>query len=248
MKPTNGKVIKRDRKKQRVKYNVLFVPDVATADVKKFSVRLSFFTTLATVIILIIALLIIYCYYLSNHIVTMNTSIDVLRNELQSMTEEKESLEASNTELQEKIVLLSDTVSEKLQAEEERNAEIAKEYMPSGFPLSGTATFDEDYTDEEGNAIVRFLGGEGSNVIASAKGVVSSVSGNENDGYTVTVDHQNGYYSVYINGSSPKVKEGDEVTVETVLFVIEKGHESLGYQIIKDGEYIDPMEVMEIYG
>ena len=248
MKPTRGKVAKRDRKKQKVKYNVLFVPDVATADVKKFSVKLSFFSTLATVIILVIALLIIYCYYLSNHIVTLNSTVNTLRSQLQSVTEEKENLEVSNTQLQEKIVLLSDTVSEKLQAEEERNAEIAKEYIPSGFPLNGTATFDEDYTDAAGNAIVTFLGGEGVNVIASAKGVVSSVSGNADEGYTVTVDHQNGYYSIYINGSSPKVKEGDAVTIETVIFVIEKGHENLGYQIIKDGEYIDPLEIMEIYG
>ena len=64
----------------------------------------------------------------------------------------------------------------------------------------------------------------------------------------MTVDHGNGYFSVYRNGASPKVKEGDTVTNATELFKIETGNEVLGYQIIENEEYIDPLSLMETYG
>ena len=73
-------------------------------------------------------------------------------------------------------------------------------------------------------------------------------SGNSGSGYIIMVDHGNGYYSVYRNGSKPKVDEGDEVTRATELFVIEIGHGQLGYQIIENNQYINPLEFMETYG
>ena len=62
------------------------------------------------------------------------------------------------------------------------------------------------------------------------------------------VDHGNGYFSVYRNGSKPKVEVGETVTVETELFDIQNGNETLGYQIINNNAYIDPLSLMEIYG
>ena len=53
---------------------------------------------------------------------------------------------------------------------------------------------------------------------------------------------------MYRNGSEPKVKEGDEVTSDTELYQIGRGHEELGYQIIENDSYIDPLGLMEIYG
>ena len=44
------------------------------------------------------------------------------------------------------------------------------------------------------------------------------------------------------------MKEGDEVTTSTELFTIDDGHEQLGYQIIENDAYIDPLSLMEIYG
>jgi hypothetical protein len=53
---------------------------------------------------------------------------------------------------------------------------------------------------------------------------------------------------MYRNGSKPKVSEGDEVTRATELFNIEEGFEDLGYQITEYDKYIDPLDIMEIYG
>lgn len=235
-------------KKKKVKYNVLFVPDVATADVKKFSIKLGVLSRIAVVILLVISVILIYCYFLTNHIVEVNATMMTLRTEIDSLEKEKQDLQSVNEELQQKVLILSDTVNEKVQQEEERLALEAQEYVPTGYPLKGTATFDTDEIDGNGNIIVKFLGSEGTNVVAASKGVVSSVSGNEADGFVVTVDHQNGYQSIYLNGSLPKVSEGDMVTTETVIYVMTPENESLGYQITLDGQYLDAMDVMEIYG
>lgn len=175
-------------------------------------------------IIVVILAVLIYCHYLSDHLVEANQSVNDLREQITALKQENDDLKLQNEELNEKVSILSDTVNSKVKEEEEREAEIAQAYVPTGFPLKGTA------------------------VIATAQGTVSSIAGNAESGYIIMIDHGNGYYSVYRNGAKPKVKEGDEVTTSTELFMIDAGHEQLGYQIIENDSYIDPLSLMEIYG
>jgi hypothetical protein len=44
------------------------------------------------------------------------------------------------------------------------------------------------------------------------------------------------------------VTEGEQVTSDTEIFRITTGCEELGYQVIQDDKYIDPLDLMEIYG
>ena len=44
------------------------------------------------------------------------------------------------------------------------------------------------------------------------------------------------------------MKEGDAVTNMTVIYEMEAGHETLGYQIIENDQFIDPLSLMETYG
>ena len=134
-----------------------------------------------------------------------------------------------------------------LQEEAQREAEIAKTYIPSGFPIQGTATYSVTQLDD-GSPIVVFETIEGTSVVATANGTVSSIAGNESVGFIVMVDHGNGYFSVYRNKAVPKVEEGDAVNIETEIYKIISGKEELGYQIIENNVYIDPMSLMEVYG
>lgn len=239
---------KKSKKKHRVRYNVLFVPDVATADVKRFSMSMRIITSICVVIVLVLVAAFVYCYYLTNHIMVANTSIDSLRMEINTLTEEKSALENENNALQEKVSILSETINDKVKAEEEKQAEIEKSFIPTGFPLKGTATYnDVDRTLNEQPA-ARFTATVGTSVIATANGIVKSVEGDARAGYVITVDHGNGYLSIFHNGSKPLVTEGAQVTPDTQLFVIENRHEELGYQIIENDTYIDPLGLMEIYG
>lgn len=181
---------------------------------------------------------------LSGRLESANKSVSELNAQLQQAKDEKRQFELENSELKEKVSILSETVNDKVnQAQKE-----AKSREPSGFPLKGTASYNENETELDGHPIAYFEVAAGVAVIATANGKVSSITGSKADGYAITVDHGNGYCSVYRNGSEPKVGEGDEVTKATELFVIDAEHKKLGYQIIKNDNYIDPLELMEIYG
>lgn len=231
-------------KKKKVNYNVLFVPDNDSGTVKHLSVRLEtmviFFAAVAFLVVAALA----YCFILSDELNTVNSTALTLKTQVDTLTEQNSELVSENESLQEKVAILSDTVNDKVQQEEER----AQTYVPTGFPIKGTVSYNEDETEIDGNPAAIFNASKGTSVIATANGTVSSIAGSAEDGYIVMVDHGNGYYSVYRNGSKPKVSEGDEVTSATEIYNIETGHEELGYQIIQDNKYIDPLELMEIYG
>lgn len=215
---------------------------------KTFSIRMEvlmmFFAAAAFLIITTLT----YCFILAKELGIANESMLALRIQSEKIVEENNRLLSENEKLQEKVEILSDTVNDKLHQEKMREAQRAKSCMPSGYPLKGTASYNANETELDGQPIAYFQVAQGTGVIATANGTVSSIAGSSDSGYIVMVDHGNGYYSVYRNGSKPKVNEGDEVTKATELFVIEAGHEQLGYQIIEENQYINPLEFMETYG
>ena len=164
-----------------------------------------------------------------------------MRSKMNRLTAEKEVL-------QEEVFALNKTMDEKIRQEEEREAELAKSYLPTGFPIKGRASYDEQENILDGNPAVIFHATSGTSVTAAANGTVSCIEEREAMGYLVMIDHDNGYFSVYRNGTKPKVQEGDVVTDTTELFRIEEGYEDLGYQIIENKSYINPLDFMEIHG
>lgn len=187
---------------------------------------------------------IIYCYYLTSHVLGISEKNKELSVELEEVTAQRDLLMSENEELKEKVLILSDTVNSKVKAEEE----LAKVFIPTGFPLKGTATYNEENKMLEEQPYAEFEAERGTIVIATAEGTISSIAGDDEAGYIIMVDHGNGYFSVYRNGSEPKVEVGEVVTTETELYEIENGNETLGYQIIENNVYIDPLTLMEIYG
>ena len=220
----------------------IFIPNGEDNPIRKISLKKDRQTIfLAAGVVLIIAEL-IFNAVLSARLDKANESILSLTAQLQEVREENRQFEMENSELKEKVAILSETINNKVDEAQKE----AKNREPLGFPLKGTASYSEAELD--GHPIAYFEVSAGVAVIATANGTVSSVTGSAKDGYIVTVDHGNDYYSVYINGSAPKVGEGDEVTKATELFVIDAEHKKLGYQIIEKNNYINPLELMEVYG
>lgn len=85
-------------------------------------------------------------------------------------------------------------------------------------------------------------------VKASASGKVSSIKNDPRYGLTITIEHENGFKSVYANLLTAEfVTEGEVVeagqTIGTVgntatFEILDEAH--LHFEIIKDGEYLDP--------
>ena len=85
-------------------------------------------------------------------------------------------------------------------------------------------------------------------VIATANGTVTAVNNDVEYGYNVWVDHGNGYVTIYRNAGEVKVKQGEAVTAGTTLILTDENSRKLGYQMMKNNEYIDPLEMIEISG
>lgn len=235
-------IVKKDEN-QQINYTMLF-PERDSAAAKKVSIRIEMFAVVFAAALCFIIAELIHSSVLSGELERANKSVFELNTQLQEIKAQNRQIVLENEELQEKVEILSDTVNDG----EQQAKELAQSRVPSGFPLKGTASLDGDAVELDGQPIANFAVSPGTGVIATANGIVSSIAGNPGSGYIVMVDHQNGYYSVYRNGSTPKVEEGDEVTKATELFVIEAGHVNFGYQIIMENQYINPLELMETYG
>ncbi len=231
-------------KKEKVKYKVLFVPEDDPEVTRHFSIKLDVLIIFCVAVVFLVVASLSYCIILTGELGSVNEDVNTLSEMVNTLNEENSTLQSEKVVLQEKISILSDTVNEKVQQEEEA----AQTYIPTGFPLKGTASYNEQETELDENPIAIFHASKGTSVIAAGNGKVASVEADEQYGYVITIDHGNGYMSMYRNGSKPKVSEGDEVTRATELFNIEEGFEDLGYQITEYDKYIDPLDIMEIYG
>ena len=144
-----------------------------------------------------------------------------------------------------KVTILSDTINQKVEEEEALEQERAQAHMPVGFPLSSSASLEED--DGE-NPMVKLSGSEGSSVIASADGTIISITTDSGYLHCIKIDHGNGYNSIYRNDGDVMVREGDEVVRGAILYVIGEDNTELGYQIMYEEKYIDPMGLINIDG
>lgn len=93
-----------------------------------------------------------------------------------------------------------------------------------------------------------FMTSNDTKVIATGLGKVVAISQDSNFGYAIKIDHENGYYSIYRGYGVPLVTEGDYVSRGCVLMSIGADSKYFLYQIIFEGNYVDPMSILEING
>ena len=210
--------------------------------------------------------LVIICYIIYSAI-TINhlRSIEMEQKaQIDELTNESATLEASNGELETKVQQLSAALNQRLEDEQISAEEAETLAVPTGFPLTGTASMTpavddpnetkvtkltEDNQDSAtGNPLVLFDSAAGNSVIASGSGTVQTVTTDVKFGNMVTIDHGNGYISIYRNMGDPLVTEGSAIDKGDIIFVITEDNTTLGYQIQQDEQYINPEELTEING
>lgn len=164
---------------------------------------------------------------------------------INNLTDENEALSVENSTLTSKVTVLSETVSKKAAMEDAYSQETVENALPKGFPLSGSATMQEA---EEGDPMLIFTASQGVNVITTGTGIVVSVDADTEYGTKIVVDHGNGYCSIYRNNGMALVKSGEQLGKGYILFTVGEENQQLGYQIMKDDQYVDPMTLIEISG
>ena len=251
--------------KSKKSYTVMIISDSARNQRKEFHINAGLAGTVMLGSFLLLVGVVCYVVY---SVITLSDSLErfrlqadqivKLQEEIEQLEAEAEGLKAEKEEMAEQINNLNDTVDQHAQVQQALAAEEEEAHIPRGFPLSGTAqlkteeTADDDEDEgmraHEDRKEVIFAASEGINVIASGTGTVLSVDVDVDYGNVVSIDHGNGYISIYRNNGTPVVKAGNEITRGAILYVVGEDNAELGYSISKDDTYIEPMEMIEING
>lgn len=268
------KPFKSKKHKKKVNHLILFTTDAVDSKVKQ--IRLTPFKFTALVVLLCVIIGVISgCLIFSSSYIRQNLQLaKETHSKIVALEEEKEQMIAENEALNEKVAILSETVNQKVQAEQEQEAMQEEMKLPTDFPLTGSAQVEEttigavreadleeagieirDFDEEEETVdpeenlpVCIFTASIDTTAVASGNGTVIEISDDADFGYRVVVDHGNGYQSVYLNKGTPVVKVGDAINRGVTIFAIGDDNTRFGYQIIQDGAYINPMEMIAISG
>lgn len=187
--------------------------------------------------------------YESRKIMQVTNELLAKQEQYEQLQEQYGQLAIQKQELSDKVQVLSDTINKRTLEDEAAAKEEAQVRIPTGFPVTGSAT--EAEAPEEDNPLelcAYYEAAVGSVVAATARGQVIGVRKNAYDKYEIQVDHGNGYISVYTNEGYPMLQEGFEVLKGTPLFYIGEDNTLVQYQITKDGALVDVYTVMGIDG
>lgn len=252
------------KRKKRINYTVMVVSDSPDGGIHPFCLEQKLVTAAAALIAILLAVSIGIAVHHSAALEKLQASEEQLQGQVEDLTQKNQKILAENDELSEKVSLLSATVAQNEETKEAQKKEEEEKKIPNGFPLAGPAVIlessetagntEEDEGAEEGaeatekEPIVVFSASAGIKVIATATGVVTAVEEDETYGCRLTIDHGNGYTSIYRIASKPIVSAEDEVQAGAVLYEIQSADERVGYQLTKDGTLIDPLDLLEVYG
>lgn len=253
-------------RKHRHKRHYTFMVISGDSDGSTKRLHLNHFKTQVLAYTAFVLALVIICYIIYSAITISNLrSLEAQqKNQIDELTLASSTLEASNDELETKVQQLSAALNQRLEDEQISAEEAETLAIPTGFPLTGTASLaaavddpnetkvttltDDNKDTATGNPIVILEAAAGNSVIASGSGTILTVTTDAKFGNSVTIDHGNGYISIYRNSGDPLVTEGSEIDKGDIIFVIADGNTTLGYQIQQNEQYIDPQDLIEING
>lgn len=234
-----------NKKKRKTEYHLMLFIDKADGGIHQMGIGRWFIELVAGILALVLIVTIAGWSINSHYRKVYSDDNFILNAKIEELETKVGELTTENASLSDKVNILSNTVNTKVEQENAIQEEVEAVHYPEGFPLSASASMSADENDIK---CIIFSGNEGSSIIASGAGKVIEVLPDPDWGYCIRIDHDNGYVTEYYNGSTPLIKEGDEVTQGAILAVIEKDHTKLAYKIKLDDEQIDPMTIIKIDG
>lgn len=238
----------RQRHKRKNSHVVIVTSDAADSKIRQFRVRPWIVQTFVLLFSVAAGLAIGFFFYEKEILMPdPEEGETVVQDEaaIARLEEENASLQEQIEELNSTIQILSETVNQKTESERMLTEQIEQQFLPTVYPLTGAAT---EEAPEEGDPICVYKAKPGSMVVAAGSGTVYAVVDDSEYGHKVWIDHGNGYMTIYGNKGEVKVRQGETVTQRSTIYVIEEDNNVLGYQMMKDDEYIDPMEMLDIPG
>jgi len=260
------------RRKIKKHYTIAVTSDCSGDKTKYYRSRFNIFKVMLRTMFLVVVLGIGLTVFEFYELEQMESKVRVFKSIISEQEELIKTLGEEKAELASQNQILNNTVAMSVKEDEEAAAEYAKRHLPSGFPLSGSASiadpeefFAEEMDDTtayfeailaeketkeetEEEPITLFVMTEISDVIATADGSVVAIYQDDVYGQCVKIDHGNGYVTIYKNNSESKVHVGDEVVKGAIIFVGGDENNFLGYQVTYENEFVEPLQIMSING
>ncbi len=233
------------RRKRKVNYMLMLFMDSREGRIRQMGFGPALIESVTFIGLTVVVVLAVICYRSHKRIEVLAAETSRQQEEIEALTAEKEDLISLREELMNRVTILSDTINQKVEEEEALEQERAQAHMPVGFPMSSSASLEEAGGEDP---MVKLNGSEGSSVIAAADGRIISITTDSGYLHCIKIDHGNGYNSIYRNDGDVMVKEGDEVVRGAILYVTGEDSTELGYQIMYEDKYIDPMDLINIDG
>ncbi len=243
-----------DTKKQTTGFTMLLIPnssDSAKTVEITFDRILQVITGAVAIAIIVIGLLcsmLVHNHRLRRSLEGAQGSIDELRATNQILEGTVDSLNEQIEADKEVFSQIEDSITKK---EEEEAASAEEAAVPNEIPIKNAAAIlvEDPYAGKNGGQTtgIVFSTIKGAVVAAAAEGVVTHVDSDENNPFYkrgIVVDHQNGYITYYRLNGDVSIEEGASVAKNDVLAVLtDDGF--VAYEMKKDGEFIDPREVIK---
>lgn len=248
----------RRRKHKRIPQTVVLVTsDAPAAELKQMKISPWLLRLAVGALCIVIGLVVGYFVYedrIWDAAIAANQDKAVQIEELQEQNKALQAQMVANAaeyerkidSLEDEIQLLSNSLNTTIKSEEVLSQQLEKQMTPTEFPLSGSASMEE--TTENDHVLCVFTAPVGTNVVATASGTVEAINDDVDYGHNIWINHGNGYVTIYRNKGDVQVKLGDSVVQGTTVFSIANDNAMLGYQIMLNGEYIDPMDILAING
>ena len=243
--------------KRRTNHVIIVTSDAVDANVRQFKIRTWVLGLIVIFLFAAFGALIGFLFYEERiwqaAIEKSNQQLkkmETLASEKDQVKAEMEQKELELTEeiqnLKDEVQILSTTLNQKVESEKNLTETIEALSIPTGFPLNGSATSIEAESGEKLG--VKIETSANTMVVATAKGTVIAVNDDLDYGHNCWVDHGNGYVTIYRNNGTLAIKQGDEIYQGTTIFLTDESSTTIVYEMMQGGEYIDPLEHVDIKG
>ncbi len=247
---------KRKKRKagRRTSLTIMFVPE-SGGKVRTIKSSVNTLTRTTITFFAILAVLISYCIFSVRIVREAFYQKGENNGKLQAVVDENTSLRNENAELSLAVSDLNDALA--AEEKEDQLAEVTRseQAVPTGFPLDGSAVLasqqilqdTEEMTEEDKNKVV-FTTTVGTAVMAAGSGTIALIEDDPTYGHVIRIDHGNGYETFYYTSAVVRVEQGAEVKRGDVIGIMTTEGELLTYEVKLNGQFVDPMSMMEIAG
>ncbi len=235
----------KSKKKQATGFTIMIIPD--SSDPSKRT-ELSFDTIVRTIASVSAVLIVVFGLLIS--VLVKNYKLTHFDD---GSAARIESLEVDNARLQSQVKSLGEQVDaanavfEQLKEQDAaKEAAALEDFVPRGVPLKGGQALvitDDSVDFPQEDILYQVL--SGTVLVATGSGTVTEVASDELFGRRVTMDHGNGYITVYYTNAEIQVNVGDILRKNDMLGVMVEEDGRVCYEMYANGQRIDPRMVMD---